>query len=377
MKKSPKRIVFAGVQNKQTTHILNPTPMPVRTGYERVIGRRVDELYALYAEEDGVVESVTDKAISVKYKSGKVVNLEIGRRFGNWAGEVIPHEIVTNFTAGDKVKKDVVIAYNKNFFVPDTLDPTQVIHANSVLAKVVLVETGDTLEDSVAISEKFSEVMKSTGTTPRVIKVSFDQEVRGLLKEGTVVEFDSVLCAIENKTAGRSDLFDEKALETLKLISSLTPKAKAFGTVEKIEVFYAGDLEDMSESLRAIAEQSDRQIYKLRKSLGKKAVAGQVEPGFRVGGQAVENDTAIIRVYITGEIPMGIGDKSVVGAQLKCTTARVMEGINESESGQQIDVHFSYQSILNRVVNSPMFLGTTGVLSVHGSAAVVAAYEKS
>lgn len=372
---SPKRIVFAGVQNKQTTHILHATALPVRTGYERVIGRRVDDMYAAYAKEDGEVVSITDKVITVKYKSGEMASYEIGRRFGNWAGATIPHDLVTDLEVGGKLKKDAVIAYNKHFFVRDTLDPSQIIQTNSTLVRAVLVETPDTLEDSGAISPELGQRIATTTTEPRVIKLDFSQEVRGLLSVGDEVEFDSILCTIENKTASRADIFDEKSLDTLRLISSLTPKAKCYGIIEKIEVFYAGEPEDMSESIRALAEASDRQLVKFRKQLGKKAVSGQVEPGFRIQGMPLDNDTAIIRVYITGEMPAGVGDKFVVGHQLKGTIASVMPGICETESGLPIDLHFSYQSVLNRIVNSPMFMGTTAALLVRASEEVVKAYE--
>lgn len=372
----PKRIAFIGIQNKQTTHILHATPMPLRTDYERVMAHRVDDLYAKTADEDGEVIEVTPKAITVKYKSGELVSYEIGRRFGTWAGEVIPHAIKTNMKAGEKFKKGAVLSFNTNFFKQDTLDPSQVLQTNSVLGLVALVETPDTLEDSCAISEEFAQKIMTNGTHIRGIKVAFEQEVRNLLREGSTVDVDTVVCTLENKTAGRDDLFDEKALETLKLLSALTPKAKAQGKIEKIEVLYAGEIEDMSPSLRQLAETSDRELYRYRKQLRKRAITGQVEPGYRIDGQIMENNSAVIRVYITGDIPAAGGDKVVFANQLKSIIGRVMQGENKTESGLGLDAHFSYQSVQNRIVNSPMFMGTTNRLLVAASEAVVAAYEK-
>lgn len=350
--------------------------MPVRTGYERVMSHRVDDLYAKCADESGEILDITDKGMKVKYKDGRIEHYEIGRRFGNWSGHVIPHNVIAARKVGDKFKKDDVLTYNDNFFKVDRLDPSQIVQTNSVLAAVVMVETGDTLEDSCAISESFAKKLVTDGTHTRVIKVNFDQDVKMLVKDGSEVDYDTVVCVLQNQTAGRSDIFDEKALETLRLISALTPKAKAHGKVEKIEVFYAGEVEDMSESLREVVETSDRNLFKLRKQLGKKAVAGQVDPGFRVEGTPLDVNTAIIRVYITGEMPMGIGDKGVISLQLKTICGRIMEGVNETESGVPIDVHFSYLSEMNRIVNSARLLGTTGRLMVAASQAVVEAYEK-
>lgn len=42
----------------------------IRTGYESVIGMRSGPMFAKTAKMDGVVTSVTDKGILVKYKDG-------------------------------------------------------------------------------------------------------------------------------------------------------------------------------------------------------------------------------------------------------------------------------------------------------------------
>lgn len=340
------------------------------------MAHRVDDIYAKTADEDGEVVDVTPKSITVRYQSGAIESYEIGRRFGHWGGNIIPHPIVAGMKTGDRFKKGAVVSYNANFFKPDALDPTQVSQVTSVLGLVALVETTDTLEDSCAVSEEFAMRLMTNGTHTRSIKVAFEQEVRNLLRVDSEVIVDTVLCTLENRTAGRDDLFDERALETLKLISALTPKAKAHGKIERIEVLYAGELEDMSDSLRTLVETSDRELYRLRKQLRKRAITGQVEPGFRVDGQLMEDRTAVIRVFITGDVPAAGGDKIVFANQLKSIIGRVMQGENKTESGVPVDAHFGYLSIQNRIVNSPMFIGTTSRLMVHASAAVVAAYEK-
>lgn len=48
--------------------------------------------------------------------------------------------------------------------------------------------------------------------------------------------------------------------------------------------------------------------------------------------------------------------------QLKSVIGRVMNGINETASGRQIDVIFGYQSVANRIVQSAELIGTTNIL---------------
>lgn len=373
----PKRVNFSSVQNSQTTHAVGYTPMPTRTGYERVIAHRTDAIHAKTADQDGVVENVTDKVVTVRYKDDTVVSYEIGRRFGVWAGHVIPHTIETKLVQGAKIKKGNVICYNSNYFTPDKLDPSQVILRSGILARTVLLESTDTLEDSSAISESLASKLITHDTQVRNIRVTFDQEVRNLIRTGEAVTEESILCTIHNATSGNTDIFDDDALTTLEKIQQSVPKAKMVGTIEKIEVIYTGELEDMSSSLRSLAERSDNDLRKLNKQLGKRAVEGRVEVGYRVDGHPMDVDTAVIRVYITGDAPMGIGDKSVFSNQLKSVTARVMTGVNQTADGVPLDAIFGYQSLANRIVLSAELLGTTNTLLVEVSKRVVKAYKGS
>lgn len=282
--------------------------MPLRTGYERVLAHRTDDLYAKTARADGKVVDVTDKVIKVQYDDGEAVAYELGRRYGNWSGHVVPHALKSARKKGDVVKQGDPLLYNANFFQVDKLDPTQVIYKSGVLARTALLESSDTIEDSSAISEALAKQLATTATHVRVVKIAYEQEVRNLLKVGEAVDVESILCTIENPAAGRSDFFDEQALETLKLLSSLTPKAKSEGVIERIEVLYSGELDEMSESLKLLAERSDAAIYKLHKQLGKPAVTGKVAVGFRIDGVPLEQDTVAIKIYITGNVPAGQGD---------------------------------------------------------------------
>lgn len=47
---------------------------------------------------------------------------------------------------------------------------------------------------------------------------------------------------------------------------------------------------------------------------------------------------------------------------MKTIIGRVMSGENKTESGEIVDAVFGFQSISNRIVNSPMAMGTTNTL---------------
>lgn len=358
----PKRVNFITIQHGQGISSKGYSVTPLRTGYERIVPQRTSDLFATTAEQPGTVEKVTKQAITVKYEDGSTQIIELGRRFGKSAENVYPHSIVTNLNEGDKFKVGDAIAYNENFFTPDAMDPSTVLWKAGILCHTAIMEATDTYEDSSAISEKTAERLGTGITKVRDLFFDFDQTVRNMVNEGDEVDPESILCTIEDSVTADNDLFSDDTLDTLKLLSANTPRAKYAGKVERIEVLYYGDKEDMSESLRKIADASDKALAKKRKALGQKVVSGQVDDSIRIGKQVLELDSLVIKVYITKETGAGSGDKGVFGSQLKTVFARVMSGTNETESGEPIDAIFGYQSISNRIVLSPEVMGTTNTL---------------
>ena len=147
------------------------------------------------------------------------------------------------------------------------------------------------------------------------------------------------------------------------------------GVVDKIEVFYTGEIEDMSTSLQHLVEASDRDIRRTYKELGKKAVDGRVDVGFRVDGHPMALDEAVVRLYVTGPETFGEGDKLVFSNQLKSVTGEIMSDVNETESGIPLDAIFSYQSVANRITLSGELIGTTNSLLLEIGRRAVAAYR--
>jgi hypothetical protein len=349
------------------------TPTPLRTGYERVIAHRTDDLYATTAKQKGKVVDVSEKHVIVEYKDGSRQTIELGRRFGTFAGAVIPHSLTCELKAGQTVNEGDVIAYNTNFFQRDRLDPKQVIWKAGVLAKVAFMESPDTLEDSSAISTSLAEKLSSDMSKIRIIRASFDQELRNMVKVGDEVDIESILCTIENPVGGGGSLFDEESLNTLKAVSSLTPKAKTIGRVERIEVLYNGDKEDMSDSLKKVASQSDRDISQRAEVAGKPKTNGRVDGTYRIENRSLDPDSLAIKIYITGPVSAGVGDKGVFASQMKTVIGRVMTGVNRTESGDDLDAIFGYDSLTGRILLSPVLMGTTNtLLRIIGQKAVAA-----
>lgn len=374
-KDDPKRVNFAGIQNRHVVACEGYRQALLRTGYEQVIPHRVGDMFAVTAKKPGKVVSVTKDGIIVEFADGERKGVILGRRYGNAAGLTIPHTIKTDMVVGQTFEVGEPIAYNTGFFERDVLNPKQIIWKSATLAKVVLMESPDTLEDSSAISPRLTKKLVTEQIKIKDIVVNFDQEIHRMVNEGDVVEPESMLCIIEDALSARNQFLDEETLDTLRVLGAQTPQAKVKGRVERIEVYYNGDLEDMSESLRAITQASDKRIIARNTAIGRKPFTGSVTDEFRIGTDPLLMDTACIRVYMSAKVSAGVGDKGVFGNQLKTVFGRVFNGDVKSESGVEIDTIFGAKSLANRIVTSPYLIGTTTTLLILAGKRVVKAYR--
>lgn len=372
-----KRTTFISIQHGHGVACRGYTSAALRTGYEQVIAHRTSDLYATTAKMQGKVISRNEHGIIVEYADGSKKAVELGRRYGAAAGLTIPHEVLSPLQEGDKVSEGDVIAYNPGFFKPDVLNPKNIVWKAGILVRTVLMESTQTLEDSSSISKRVSELLATRITKERKIVVNFDQSVRNLVKPGQELGSEDILCYIEDSLTADNQLFNEESLNTLSMLSAQAPQAKFKGVVERVEIFYHGDLEDMSASLRTLVSASDKELSKRSRAVGKPGFTGSVGDGYRVDGTPLAMDTACIVVYLSADVPAGVGDKGVFANQMKTVFGEVLENEWKTESGLPIDAVFGAKSIADRIVSSPYLIGTTTtLLDVIGKKAV-ALYRKN
>ncbi|WJJ55175.1 RNA polymerase beta subunit [Xanthomonas phage RTH11] len=373
----PKRVNFIPIQHSSGTFAKGYRQTPLRTGYERVLAHRNDDMFAASADQDGVVTSLdATRGMVVTYADGSTQSIKVGRRFGKAAGLVFPHQLTAMYQKGQSFKKGDILVYNERYYEPDRLTPGQVVWKAGLLVNTAIMENPDTLEDSSVISARVAADLETEITYVRDIVVAFDQSIHGLVEEGSEVEIESILCTIEDAVTAENSLFDENSLDMLRLLAANTPRAKYKGVVEKVEVFYHGEIDDMSTSLMEIAAESDRDRKRQARSLQEQAMNGKVDSSTRIQSKPLPADHLLIRVYITGAASAGVGDKAVFASQLKTVVGRVLNGVNETKSGLPVDAIFSYASISNRVVRSPEIMGITNVLLKLISKRMVSAYKK-
>lgn len=343
------------------------------------MAHRVDKKFAFVAKDDGVVSSISDNHIEIKYQDGKLDKVKIGLLYGVSTGKTIDNRLMTDYKLGQEVKQGDVVAFHPLHFVRDIFNPSQVLFKNSVLARTCFMESMDTEEDSSAVSERLCGNMVTPTVKKRVVMIPFEDNVQNIVKVGDVVEDDSILCTLVSAVFSDTNLFGEEVLDTLEKIAQNTPKAKYPGRVSHIDLLYYGDPEtaEVSDTVRKLIKHYDAKQAALSKKTGEDAESCRVDTQLRVDGRMLPLNHVALQIYIENTDDQGVGDKIVVSNQLKSVITRVMHGVNETLSGKPIDCIFGYQSVANRIVQSAELLGTANTLLKLITKEVVDIYRKA
>lgn len=373
----PKRRNFISIQHSSGMAAEGYEIVPLGTGAEKVIAFRTGPMFAQVALGKGKVIEKNDEVIVIEYDDPEhgTVRTPIGRLHGIAAGMTMPHDISTDLNVGDTVEEGHAVSYNRRFFKPDPMDPKHVVWMPGVLARTAFLDSGDTNEDSSVVSQALAAKLATLVTKLKPIKVNYDQEVHGLLPVGSAVDLDTILCTIEDPLTAASGLFDDESLGTLQDVAKPKMRANVTGTIDKVEVFYNGNIEKMSPSLLEITSFSDRRRNRTAKRLGSGASTGVVDGFVRIGGESLAQNQAIIRLSITGPDYAKVADKLVFCLQMKSTISRVMTGINKTEDGVDVDAFFGYESISARIVTSPEVMGTTNTILIGVGDLAIEAYD--
>lgn len=360
-----KRWNFVNIQMGSATASEHYVVTPYRTGGEKLVAHRTSSKHASVATKPGKVIDVDENSITVKYDDKTEQSFPLGRWFGNHEGATYPHDMATTFKKGDKFDERSILAYNAKHFEPDHMSPKQVNWKNGVLATVALIEGEPTFEDSNSISPELSAQLLSETTKVKEVTIKFDQLVTEMMKVGDKVGVESILCTFADDVTGGTGTFTDEVAKTLRKISSHSPRAKVKGHIDKIEVVYHGDLEDMSQTVAEIVKRGDRQRRKEAKAAnGTIADNGSVDGSYRVEGVPLAYNEIAISFYISHMSPMVGGDKGVVANQMKTTVQDLMVGKNEAEDGTKMCAYFGREGIEGRIVGSIYQIGTTNPICI-------------
>lgn len=362
----PRRANFATIQADHVIAIEGNAVNPIQTGMGETLAHNTDDTFSFETAEAGKVIDITDKYLLVEYKSGRRDSCQLGKRFGNVTGHIVPHMVITDYKVGQRFEAGEIAAFNTGFFVRNRYDHTQVLWKTGALAWVMFAENNETFEDSSLIFEHFAPKMVTEVGHVTVAYANFTQVIHNVAQVGDEVDIDSVIAYVEDAEVAAID--STASDRSLAKMGAPVTLAGVKGKIEHIEVIYYGDKDDMSESIRKIANKYDRQRADLAKVLGDdEPKSGEMIEPARVNGVNLELDMIAIRFYITHRVGMSGGDKQVYGNQLKSVISKVRQDTIRTEGpvwprhGRVIvDAMASYRAMEARIVNSPYLMGLGG-----------------
>ncbi|WP_396190499.1 hypothetical protein [Flavobacterium sp.] len=243
----------------------------------------------------------------------------------------------------------------------------------SKLTSVAFMMNDEVYEDSSAVSARLSDEMKTPYVKEKIFLIAFDKNIIDLKEEGAAVEPNDVLFTLVDGSTDYNNL-SSSSVDLLKTVSALSPKAKMKGKVFKYEIKYNGDLADMSPSLKKFVTYLDKDIADRTKDSEEPILNNSVTSEYRSEGKNLLPNTLELKIFIESSVSLAVGDKGVIGAQMKSVVSDVFQSNITTESGLPIDVMFSYRSVLNRTVLSPILMGTTNRLLTHLSSKVADVY---
>lgn len=294
---------------------------------------------------------------------------QFGIQHSSISGSYLEQDVRLNVKEGEKVKRGDIIAYNSGFFEPSP-DGKNVLWKHGVYARTAIQESEHTFEDSDAVTSEFGQRMTLRSTHVRDIRLDTETAISNFVNVGDHINNIDPICMLDDRAVQEINISDnQEANDMLADMVRIAPKAKYTGTVAKIDVYYACDIDEMHPSVAKVVKKIVAQ-----KRAQARTVAGTdkayrfIEPkplpvGTKFKGINFEANTILFQVYITEGLGAGIGDKLVFGNSLKSIIAKVMEKFPMSVSSKNelkgIDACFSSASINNRIITSPIIQGCT------------------
>lgn len=351
-KDDTKRTSFTSTQASQAVSAENYTANITRTGYEYLIAHRTSELYSKVAANDGKVTKITEDGMEVTYSDGTIDKYPLGLTIGEASGEYHRHTRITDLVVGDTFKKGEVIGWDKQWFERDIFVPGQVAWKAGRMSRIALIEDQDTYEDSIAITKEMADESITPYMKPKRFAMDVIQNIFLKVKVGDSVDYDSILCDVEDSHLVGDESSENTLMEDINRLGIKQVKSPHHGKIVKIECTYNSPKELMTESVRKLVNQLDKERRKLAEFDSEAVESGVINNTLNVNKPVLSPGKVMFTIYIESMDGSTTADKYVIGNQMKGTVGVVLAKPITTRDGRKVDVKQSYKGTLNRMVLS-------------------------
>jgi len=323
------------------------------------------KLWKKTSDIDAFIKSLPKKKVDTSTKK---------HTMADWASKVeggtsIRHTMGTSLVVGDVVKPGQAVIYDTGFFEPNIYDPSSIVLKMGSFFNVAFIEKKTTYEDSIEFNRAIVERTGETkyGVSSKIIQS--DDYITNLIPEGSEVSYgDKLMTIVDSNLVGSEGISDRAKLILSEAVDA-SPESKYDGVIDRIDVIYNCELEDMNESVRALADISNKRFMDSR------GVTGQVDSQYSIDGAPLNKGEIEIKYFISSEEDTKTGDKFIIGHQLKNTIGNILDEI-ETEDGEQVDLIFSTRSTEARIAPSTFINATTNAIMKDATNRAITAYRK-
>ena len=366
--------------SKHSMRTKKSMPLLISNGADEAMPFISSDTFAYKAKEDGEVTEITDEYMIVTYKNpiiiddGKVfssesVNLKNEVKKNSDGGFYITLKLDTDLKVGSKFKKGDVIAYDKSSFSSKIGEDDNLAYNIGVLAKVAILNTDEGFEDSTSVSSWLSEAMATDVVVEKDKDLSKNTNVYSMVKVGQEIQEGDPLIIFQNS-------FDEKDANLL--LKNITDsdyvsdlgriklKSKYTGVVQDIKIYRTCEIEELSDSLKKIVTEYEKNIKATKKMYKEYGIPGEnlLDPDYKMQPTGIMKnnpDGVKIVFYIKYNDKLSIGDKIVAQSANKGVIKNIFpegyEPFSEYRTNEKIHALFAARSFNARMVTSVWISG--------------------
>lgn len=353
-------------------------PLLVTTGADEALPYLLSNTFVFKSKDKGKVIELNDKYMVVEYANGKhdYIRLEERIEKNSSSGFYVGVKLDTDLKLGSTFKKDQILAYDKLSFSDEIGYSDNIAYNIGTLAKIAILNTDEGYEDSAIISNKLSEKMASEVVLLKDLSIPKNTNVYNLVKKGQKITEGDTLLILQSSFEDEdvSSLLKQLAAEDEEEITDLGRKAvksKVTGIVQDIVITRTVDKEELSDSLKKIVNNYEKEINSIKNTMKKYGMDTSSLPSTEklpATGKLKKLDGVRIDIYLKYEDKMSIGDKLIYYSALKGVTKDVFpegkEPYSNFRPNEKLDSMLSVGSINGRMTMSIVKSGSLNKLMI-------------
>ena len=377
----PMRIAMSFIQTaKHTMRTEKSDPLLVTNGADEALCYICSDQFVHKAKGKGTVTSLTENDMIITYEDGTKEFIDLKEKIEkNSDGgfyEPLKLDAEPKLKVGSKVKPNQIVAFDKYSISNSVGESDNYAYNTGKLAKIAIINTDDSFEDSGVIIEKTARDLACRVIVKEECTLDKNTNIYNVVPVGTEIEqgdplliwqtpydeedVNALLKALANDTDGVNEL------------GKHTVKSEYTGKVVGMKVYRTVDYDELSSSLLKLVKQYERPINELQKRLKEEGIEDVDLPANypleATGKLKKASDGVVIEFYVEYLDIVGVGDKITYNAANKAVISKVipegLEPTTDFRPNEPISAIVSVTSIQKRMVQSTVTYGAIQKLMV-------------